>query len=74
MFEVLVIDDDAGAELVAAIELVSPRNQDRPQSRHDFVVKCASLLICGRKLSSYAVKYAGSFPALHLMLQPMLGV
>ena len=29
---------------VAAIELISPRNKDRPQSRHEFVVKCASLL------------------------------
>ena len=40
LFEVHVFD----GELVAAIELISPRNKDRPQSRHEFVVKCASLL------------------------------
>lgn len=40
LFEVQVFDD----ELVAAIELISPRNKDRPQSRHEFVVKCASML------------------------------
>jgi hypothetical protein len=43
LFEVQVFDD-AGAHLVAAIEFISPRNKDRPQSRHEFVVKCASLL------------------------------
>jgi hypothetical protein len=43
LFEVQIFDDKRG-ELVAAIELVSPGNKDRPQSRHDFVVKCASLL------------------------------
>lgn len=40
LFEVQVFGD----ELVAAIELISPRNKDQPQSRHEFVVKCASLL------------------------------
>jgi hypothetical protein len=43
LFEVQVYDDKLG-ELVAAIELISPRNKDRPQSRHDFVVECASML------------------------------
>jgi hypothetical protein len=37
-------------DLVAAIELISPGNKDRPQSRHDFVVKCASLLKAGVSL------------------------
>ena len=41
LFEVQVYDR---VELVAAIELISPPNKDRPESRHDFVVKCASLL------------------------------
>jgi hypothetical protein len=44
LFEVQVFDDELGENLVAAIELISPRNKDRPQSRHEFVVKCASLL------------------------------
>ncbi len=43
LFEIRVFDDKLG-DLVAAIELISPGNKDRPQSRHDFVVKCASLL------------------------------
>jgi hypothetical protein len=33
-----------GEELVAAIELVSPSNKDRPQSRKAFVDKCHALL------------------------------
>jgi hypothetical protein len=44
LFEVQVFDDELGENLVAAIELISPRNKDRPQSRHEFVVKCASML------------------------------
>ncbi len=44
LFEVRVYDDELGENLVAAIELISPGNKDRPQSRHEFVVKCASLL------------------------------
>lgn len=31
-----------GAELRAAVELISPRNRDRPQSRQVFVTRCAS--------------------------------
>jgi hypothetical protein len=49
LFEVQVYDDQLG-DLVAAIELISPGNKDRPQSRHDFVVKCASLLKAGVSL------------------------
>jgi hypothetical protein len=36
-----------GASLVAAIELVSPGNKDRPESRRDFAIKCASYLLRG---------------------------
>jgi hypothetical protein len=42
--EVLVFHADAGPTLVSAVELVSPRNKDRPQSRRDFAIKCASAL------------------------------
>jgi hypothetical protein len=44
VFEVRVHDDHRGTRLVAAVELVSPANKDRPDHRHDFVVKCASYL------------------------------
>src|SRR5439155_14058971 len=33
-----------GQRLVAAIELVSPRNKDRPEARRAFATKCASYL------------------------------
>ena len=36
--------------LVAAIELVSPRNKDRPSSRRAFATKCAAYLQCGISL------------------------
>lgn len=43
-FEVRVYDVRHARRLVAAIELVSPRNKDRPESRHAFVGKIAALL------------------------------
>jgi hypothetical protein len=43
-YEVLVFDRSRGRTLVAAVELVSPGNKDRPQSRREFVAKCAALL------------------------------
>jgi hypothetical protein len=46
-YEVLVLDTDRGRELVAAVELVSPANKDRPESRQIFVAKCATLLSKG---------------------------
>jgi hypothetical protein len=44
LFEVQVLTDDEGPRLVAAIELVSPANKDRPSNRQMFAVKCASYL------------------------------
>jgi hypothetical protein len=44
VFEVRVFTDEEGPQLVAAIELVSPANKDRPGKRHVFAVKCASYL------------------------------
>lgn len=41
-FEVLV--QDKTRRVVAAIELVSPANKDRPSNRRDFAIKCASYL------------------------------
>ena len=42
-YEVRVFDDE-NRRLVAAIEIVSPANKDRPDHRHLFVAKCANLL------------------------------
>jgi hypothetical protein len=43
VFEVQVVTDD-GLRLVAAIELVSPANKDRPSHRRAFAAKCAGYL------------------------------
>jgi hypothetical protein len=42
--EVKVYQNLDGAELRAAIELVSPANKDRPESRRTFAAKCADYL------------------------------
>jgi hypothetical protein len=43
-YEVRVYDERRGRRLVAAVELVSPGNKDRPESREAFVSKCHALL------------------------------
>ncbi len=43
-YEVHVFDLESGSRLVAAIEIVSPANKDRPEHRRAFVAKCAALL------------------------------
>jgi hypothetical protein len=42
--EVLVFNSEAGPTLVAAVELVSPGNKDRTETRRGFAAKCASYL------------------------------
>jgi hypothetical protein len=44
VFEVQILDRDEGARLVAVVELVSPGNKDRPESRRAFAVKCGAYL------------------------------
>ena len=43
-YEVRIYDERHGRRLVAAIELISPANKDRPESRRVFVGKVAALL------------------------------
>ena len=43
-YEVRVYDTRSGRRLVAAVEIVSPANKDRPEHRRAFVAKCAALL------------------------------
>ena len=43
-YEVRIYDAQRGRHLVAAIEIISPSNKDRPESRRQFVAKCAELL------------------------------
>ena len=42
--EVHVLTDDGDPRLMAAIELLSPRNKDRPQAREAFIAKCIGYL------------------------------
>jgi hypothetical protein len=42
--EVRVLDERDDARLVAVVELVSPRNKDRPDARRAFAAKCAAYL------------------------------
>jgi hypothetical protein len=46
-FGVRVIETSSGPTLVAAVELVSPRNKDRDDSRRAFAAKCATYLQAG---------------------------
>ena len=50
-YEVRIFDVERERQLVAAIELVSPANKDRPRSREAFVAKCAALLRKGVAVS-----------------------
>ena len=44
VYEVLVYDEQRHCRLVAAVEIVSPDNKDRPEHRRAFISKCAGLL------------------------------
>jgi uncharacterized protein DUF4058 len=50
-YEVQIFDAKRGRILVAAIEIVSPANKDRPEHRNAFVAKCAALLRKGVAVS-----------------------
>ncbi len=43
-YEIRVYDVERERRLVAAVEIVSPANKDRPEHRRVFVAKCAALL------------------------------
>jgi hypothetical protein len=43
-YEVLIFDLERDRRLVAAVEMVSPANKDRPESRQLFVAKCFNFL------------------------------
>ena len=50
-YEIRIFDARRGRHLVAAIEIVSPANKDRPEHRNVFVAKCVSLLQKGVAVS-----------------------
>lgn len=51
VYEVRIYDSRRKRRLVAAIELVSPSNKDRPESRNTFISKVATLLQHGISVS-----------------------
>ena len=50
-YEVRIYDAERGRTLVAAIEIVSPANKDRPEKRNAFIGKCAALIRNGVAVS-----------------------
>jgi hypothetical protein len=50
-YEVRIYDARRKRRLVAAIEIVSPGNKDRPESRNAFIGKCAALIQKGVAVS-----------------------
>ncbi len=50
-YAVRIFDAQRGRQLVAAIEIVSPVNKDRPEHRNVFVGKCAALIQKGVAVS-----------------------
>jgi hypothetical protein len=78
-YEVLVYDADRGRTLVAAIEIVSPANKDRPESRDQFVSKVAALLrqdVCVAVVDIVSIRQANLYGELLARLgrtDPTLG-
>jgi hypothetical protein len=50
-YEIRIYDAKRGRHLVAAIEIVSPANKDRPEHRNVFIAKCVALLQKGVAVS-----------------------
>ena len=78
-YEVRVYDAERGRTLVAAIELVSPANKDRPDTREQLVGKVAALLrqeVCVVVVDMVSVRQANLYAELLARLgrsDPALG-
>lgn len=71
VYEVQIYDTERGRRLVAAIELVSPSNKDRAETRDVFVGKVASLLqkgVCVSIVDLVTVRLANLYAELMEML------
>jgi len=71
VFEVKVIYDGGDSQLVAALELVSPANKDRPTNRRAFAMKCANYLEQGTAVIVVDI-VTGRTPSLHNELMTIL--
>ena len=66
-YEVLIYDIERDRRLVAAIEIVSPADKDRPESRQLFVAKCVNLLrkgVCVSILDIVTIRRANLYAEL----------
>jgi hypothetical protein len=71
-YEVRIYDAKRGRHLVAAIEIVSPADKDRPEHRNVFVAKCAALLQKGVSVSIVDLVSTSRFN-LYVELLTMIG-
>jgi hypothetical protein len=71
-YEVRIFDVESDRRLVAAVEIVSPSNKDRPQSRQVFVAKCEALLRQGVSVSIVDLVTARRFN-LYVQLLDLIG-
>lgn len=70
-YEVRIYDAERGRHLVAAIEIVSPSNKDRPETRELFVNKVAALLkqgVCVSLVDLVTVRHANLYADLLSLL------
>jgi hypothetical protein len=70
-YEVRIYDVERGRQLVAAIEIVSPSNKDRPDTRELFVGKVASLLqqgVCVSLVDLVSIRQANLYADLLRLL------
>jgi hypothetical protein len=70
-YEVRIYDTERGRQLVAAIEIVSPANKDRPNTREVFVGKAAALLqqgVCVSLVDLVTVRQANLYAELLTLL------
>jgi len=70
-YEVLVFDVERDRHLVAAVEIVSPANKDRPDRRTMFVAKCAGLLqkgVCLSIVDLVTIRHANLYTELLALL------
>lgn len=67
-YAVEVYEESEDRRLVAAVELVSPANKDRPEDRRAFVAKCATLLRRGVSVAVVGVVTTRHFNLYHDLL------
>jgi hypothetical protein len=70
-YEVRIYDVERGRQLVAAIEIVSPSNKDRPDTREVFIGKVVSLLqqgVCVSLLDLVSIRQANLYADLLRLL------